>query len=363
MKHKLTVFLLIIFQLMVGCTATVDPQKGAKKIFVTNSITKGQKLFPFRAKRAYGYINEQGVEIVKPSFDYAGQFVDGLARVYFDDGKNGYLNEKGEILLPTLGMTFSYNEAYEGKMIVCRQRDFLRLTFETKCGFIDEEGNLIAPPLFDDLGEFFEGVAIIQKDGKWGFINSKGEIFIEPQYEEVKRFSEGLAPLMINGKWGFIDKTNKIVIPAKFDTTEPFSEGLAVVYLEGRNYCNYVNKNGELLNDTKYLGCRSFSEGLAAISVNGKHGFINKEGEIVIAPTFEGAQSFSEGFASVWLEQKSGFINKEGKLLTSGLTSVSNFKNGLAVVSLNSQVYINKEGRIIWASDPSKDKVGTKLWE
>ncbi|EOA6136260.1 WG repeat-containing protein, partial [Campylobacter coli] len=33
----------------------------------------------------------------------------------------------------------------------------------------------------------------------------------------VGNFSEGLAGVELNGKWGFIDKSGKIVIEPKFD--------------------------------------------------------------------------------------------------------------------------------------------------
>ncbi|ECH5021687.1 WG repeat-containing protein, partial [Campylobacter coli] len=51
----------------------------------------------------------------------------------------------------------------------------------------------------------------------WGFIDKSGKIVIEPKFDGVGNFSEGLAGVELNGKWGFIDKSGKIVIEPKFD--------------------------------------------------------------------------------------------------------------------------------------------------
>lgn len=59
-----------------------------------------------------------------------------------------------------------------------------------------------------DAGTFSEGLLRVKfaADGKWGFINEKGEIVIEPVYEECSDFSGGIAAVTRNGKHGFINK-------------------------------------------------------------------------------------------------------------------------------------------------------------
>ena len=55
------------------------------------------------------------------------------------------------------------------------------------------------------------------------------EQIIAPQYEDAEFFNEGLAAVEKNGKWGYIDETGAVVIPFRFDTAGNFSEGLALV--------------------------------------------------------------------------------------------------------------------------------------
>ena len=52
---------------------------------------------------------------------------------------------------------------------------------------------MVIEPQFDDELDFNEGLAPIEKDGKWGFIDKNGKVVIEPQFGEVGQFSEGLA--------------------------------------------------------------------------------------------------------------------------------------------------------------------------
>ena len=56
-------------------------------------------------------------------------------------------------------------------------------------GFIDKNGKVVIEPQFDDAGYFSEGLAGVEKDGKWGFIVKSGN--------DVEPFSEGLASVAI----------------------------------------------------------------------------------------------------------------------------------------------------------------------
>ena len=61
-------------------------------------------------------------------------------------------------------------------------------------------------------------------------------IAIDPQYEDAQAFSEGLAAVQKNGKWGYINEDGEVVIPFEYDIAFVFNEGLAVVGLLESNY-------------------------------------------------------------------------------------------------------------------------------
>ncbi|EDP6815232.1 hypothetical protein GL567_06580 [Campylobacter lari] len=44
-----------------------------------------------------------------------------------------------------------------------------------------------------------------------GFINNKGEIVINPIFDEVESFYNKAAIVQLNGKWGFVDTSGNII--------------------------------------------------------------------------------------------------------------------------------------------------------
>ena len=83
---------------------------------------------------------------------------------------------------------------------------------------------------------FFEGLAMVTKDGKYGYINEEGEEVIPCKHNEAWDFSEGLAKVKKDGKWGYINKEGEEVIPCKYDSVGDFSEGLAEVKKDGKEF-------------------------------------------------------------------------------------------------------------------------------
>jgi hypothetical protein len=49
------------------------------------------------------------------------------------------------------------------------------------------------------------------------YIDKTGAEIISCQYDEYGYFSEGLARVQRNGKWGYINKTGAEVVPCKYD--------------------------------------------------------------------------------------------------------------------------------------------------
>jgi len=72
-------------------------------------------------------------------------------------------------------------------------------------------------PQFDATWCYSEGLALIEKDGKYGYIDPTGKIIIKPQFELAYNFLEGFALVKKGGKWGCIDKTGRITFKPQFD--------------------------------------------------------------------------------------------------------------------------------------------------
>ncbi|MBK8953170.1 MAG: WG repeat-containing protein [Chitinophagaceae bacterium] len=87
-----------------------------------------------------------------------------------------------------------------------------------KKGFVNKEGTLVIPLIYDEALTFAEGYAAVKKDGKWGYLDSTGKVFIEPLYTEAMSFYNGKAVVSKGNYYGYIDNEGKTVIPIIYES-------------------------------------------------------------------------------------------------------------------------------------------------
>jgi WG containing repeat len=220
---------------------------------------------------AYGYQDQNGVEMVPPRFKDAHAFHEGLAAVR---GSNGW-------------------------------------------GFLDTAGHItVSFPNALWLGDINEGISAVGFSSKgvhyeWKLADRSGTIIVSPHYRYIGNFSEGSAPAMVNEKWGFINRSGAWIIEPKFDNAKPFHEGLAAVAvsvpnsktLAGGFKWGFIDRSGNYAVDPQFADADSFSEGLAPAAVQDDDcylfGFVDHSGAFEVKPQFLHANQFSEGMAAV----------------------------------------------------------------
>lgn len=184
------------------------------------------------------------------------------------DGKWGYKNKKGEIVIPFI---YDWVDLFsEGRAGVKK---------DGKYGYIDLDGNIVIPLIYDVTRRFREGRAVVEKAGKWGFIDVNGNTVIPFIYDWGNSFSDGRAQVKKDGKYGFIDLDGNIVIPLIYDDTHPFREGRAGVKKAGKY--GYIDLNGNTVIPFIYDDAGPFSEGRADVEKDGKYGCIDVNGNTV----------------------------------------------------------------------------------
>jgi hypothetical protein len=171
-------------------------------------------------------------------------FREGLSPAFMD-GKHGYVDRSGKILIaPRFDRAYRFSE---GLAVVQVGKWH---------GFIDRSGKFIVRGSreLDVWDQFSEGLARVMKGSKFGFINGSGKIVIPPIYDDAGNFSEGLAAVNVGqnlngegGKWGYIDKTGKVVIDFRFIRAEPFYNGIAMTGdpLLIKSELGYIDKTGK----------------------------------------------------------------------------------------------------------------------
>lgn len=341
-------------------------------------------LYPVSVNGKVGYINKAGSVVIKPQFDSANQFSEGLAVVWDKtSNKDGYIDTSGAMVIqPRFGIGQEFSEGLapvdmgDGKTPLY--------------GFIDKTGRVVIPAKFTWVSKFSEGLCwvLIQKDGqedKTGFIDKKGNWVIGPGEISRADFSEGVALTLFGNYCSIIDQKGKVIaqLPGGMNSVADggFSEGLAAVeepdpaHSSGMS-AGFIDKTGKVVIKPQFDSVVGFTEGLAVagIETNGvmKYGYIDKTGAWVIKPQFSTAYPFKEGLAAVGtlIPGRSGdspdntlyrFIDKTGKVMIKleqgQVPSGPGFSDGVARFDTythagdllpGSTTYIDNTGKVIW---------------
>jgi hypothetical protein len=269
----------------------------------------------------------------------------------FDSGsKCGYINQHGEIIVvPQFDICKVFNEGLAG------------VSLSEKSGYIDGTGKIVIPIKFDYFypESFWEGLAPIQvrnKNGKLeqGYVDKSGKVKLLAGVSETDFFSEGLAAVKKNEKYGYIDKTMKFVIPPQFDSAGSFDSGRAAVLdiYRDRSKQYYIDTSGRKVFDCDTKFCSGFSEGLAMIENKyNQHGYIDINGKVVIKPRFNYGCYFKEGLSCVQnSDEKWGYIDKSGEfVIQPQFDEAEDFSpDGVAPASLNGKWgFIDKTGKFL----------------
>ena len=84
-----------------------------------------------------------------------------------------------------------------------------------KCGVINEKGEWVIEPKFDNgMGFNKNGISLVKVDGKYGTINEKGEFITEPTFDDYSGSAsdEQGYEVKVDGKYGIIGNDGKILI-------------------------------------------------------------------------------------------------------------------------------------------------------
>ena len=292
-----------------------------------------------------GFMNREGQIVIPPRFDYAEDFLEGVARVKID-GHLAFIDENGSVLfqLPNYTSAWSF---YDGLAMVEVQRPD---EVDGHRGYIDHTGKLVIPLRYRSGSEFLEGLAAVKNNrGKWGYINKQGKWVIKPQFDYADNFRKGWAIVKVGGYEGAINKSGNFVIPPNFVLIGRFEGESACARPKNSQQWGLINRTGALVVSPKFDWCDGFHNGFARVQVGGKWGYINAAGEMVVTPRFDDAGRFDEDVAPVNVGNKWGYINSKGDfVIEPQYLWASRFVMGLAVAEIADRlVYIDHVGSTI----------------
>ncbi len=347
---------------MVG--PSPEPQEFSVDGAYPRSVREAQK------KVLWGYIDHSGAFVIRPQFDEAWRFDNGLAWVvkgdfrghidrslksvsdrkrtekyrdrdyerYRIDFKKDIFDATGTKLIApeAKGVTVFRFSGGLAQIILpidlCRKfypRAVEKIDVDTQsrasCGYINEEGRIVIEPKYEMTGPFHKGSALVRKKKIWLLIDRREQILQTFENRHVEQFSEDLALVCDGNDKGFIDCFGKAAFKQRFPDAGSFSDGIAAaavslsesekLKLLAKTHkwtCGYIDKTGKLVIPAKYMAARPFHDGLAAVLVGLKWGYIDTSGQVKIKPQFDDAHTFSDGLAAVRNAYLWGYINKTG---------------------------------------------------
>lgn len=255
--------------------AVTDPKWQEKKYYFTTSLQEGDgksDLVPFSRNKKYGYINSLGVEVVPPTFGFAGGFYDGLASISdegklyeygtYQGGKYGIINDKGEVLVPSNSFWVA-SHSFEG--------GYAFLSNGGNKTLVDQSGNVAEADGIGYAKINAEYIDVHDGEGRTGFTDADRN-FIIPlgYYARAQR---------INNDFFIVDNTivnnkNEIVYKA------PEGVNLNVHYKDTVGKSSFVRMSKEA------------GDGIPGHTL---HGLVNTNGIVIIEPIYERAYDMGEG--------------------------------------------------------------------
>lgn len=234
----------------------------------------------------------------------ASDFANGYATVSNDDNKQGYINEKGEIVIkPSYDRAFNFSA--DGVAIVGKEIN----DSTNKYFAIDTAGKELfsfSSNEYKDFGSFNNGYLPVQKEndevvlldkagkrftsiGKWkghlpswlgfndgaivfmdgdayGLKNEKGEIVIRAKYDELiplTQINDKYYLAKKQEKYGVVDKDDNVIIPFDYTVLGYINKEVLIVG-EGKSF-NFMNKDLKDVGQNNYTNL-SFMTGSAIYS-------------------------------------------------------------------------------------------------
>lgn len=202
--------------------------------------------------------------------------------------------------------------------------DFFIVSVNEKLGVIDEKGNLLIEPHFDEIGDFFDGFAPASINGKCGIINKKGDFVLKPKYQKINYLDNGLYSAKLNGKFGMINRKGDFIVEPKYDNLfkqsssfKPNTEkNLNLYRIKLKNKVGLINEKGKVIVEPKYNDIDTFYESLATFELNNKFGLLDKTGKVITVAKYDKLHFWGNKTSiRIELKNKYGIVNSTGKVI------------------------------------------------
>ncbi len=322
-------------------------------------VPQAHDLMPAKLNDRWGYINQQGDEILVCRYDTTYAFEGDLAKVRFSDSmgiinrqgtwqirpfadhitivsptrfvarnerSHQLLNENGEVLLQSPHVL---SPVTDGLLEIDASRQY---------GLYDLNGKRLTPTEFQWISDLQEGeIYFARRYGKKGILSKNGKSFIpesDKTFDALFEMNEGYIAARIGSQQGFVDSQGRLRISNRYDSVHLFSNNYAAVQLMGR--WGYIDKGDRFRIQPLFEEAGPFEDDVAIVKQGGAFGLVNKSGELLIKPQYEKITSLQSGRYLIVKDGKMGITDKSANaLLTAKYDDIVDLKNGYFIVVRN----------------------------
>ena len=319
-----SIFSFLIGSLLIACSSNTNNNKSYKE------------LYKIRVNTKFGIMDERGSIIAEPQYDDAGLVSFDMIRVE-SEGKNWFLDSNGG-LLPLPNGIQDVNPFYGEFAVYENNRD--------KVGLINRDGEIVVEAIYKEIAvdvynNKTNGYIVKDTLGKEGYIDVNG-ILVQPCiYEYLGRCRDDRICFKLNGKSGYLNHLGNVVIEPIYEYVYSFSNGLGVVKKDGISMV--IDPNGNKIDEIAYDNILTgFRDNRAFISSNDTIWLIDNHGKKIKALDADSVFGFVDGFARFIKDGKNGVVGSSGNICIPAVyDSLDITASGLFVVS-----YDNKLGVI-----------------
>lgn len=165
--------------------------------------------------------------------------------IYEKDDAFGYINEKGEVVIPADYAT--YSNYFQFSQF---QNGHAKVMLQGKFGMIDSVGERILPAIFTNIGAFGELIPVTKGKG-WGYSDAEAKLQIQYKYDYAYPFEQNISIVNEGGLLGVINSKGEEVLATVYPDIQRLGDTLLRISEDGINF-GLFNTQGKQLTPLDY---------------------------------------------------------------------------------------------------------------
>lgn len=215
-----------------------------------------------------------------------------LIRLENAEERWGILDFDGQIVVP-----FQYGYiGYEADEVGFRYRDWKT----GKEGYLDgEDFSVKISAIYDFIGEFYEGRAVVIQDGKYGILRSDGTLELACEYDGIALFDDGSTTIREGGNVKLTDKQGNRILIGEYKSVGKVGNGYEAQSWEDNGYSYWDGQGNLVVSGYRYRRTHS---------VVGTSKAYILDGNTLLITQRESGQNIEEVFLRNWLTPEAGLF-------------------------------------------------------